>query len=122
MKNCIIAVVAALALFATGLFAADVTGKWSAEMQGRDGQKRVQTFDLKTDGEKLTGTVTSPMGERPIVDGKVTGDDVSFAVEVEFNGEKRKIQYTGKIVGDELKMKSGAGERVREFTAKRATS
>ena len=122
MKNCIIAVVAALALFTTGLFAADVTGKWSAEMQGRDGQKRVQTFDLKTEGDKLTGTVSSPMGERPIVDGKVTGDDVSFAVEVEFNGEKRKIQYTGKMVGDELKMKSGTGERVREFTAKRATS
>jgi hypothetical protein len=113
MKNCIIAVVAALALFASGLFAADVTGKWSAEMQGRDGQKRVQTFDLKTEGDKLTGTVSSPMGERPIVDGKVTGDDLSFAVEVEFNGEKRKIPYTGKIVGDELKMKSGSGERVR---------
>jgi|SRR5687767_11874248 hypothetical protein len=122
MKNCIIAVVAALALFTTGLFAADVTGKWSAEMQGRDGQKRVQTFDLKTEGEKLTGTVSSPMGERPIVDGKVTGDDVSFAVEVEFNGEKRKIQYNGKIVGDELKLKSGMGDRVREITAKRATS
>jgi hypothetical protein len=122
MKNCIIAVVAALALFTTGLFAADVTGKWSAEMQGRDGQKRVQTFDLKAEGDKLTGTVSSPMGERPIIDGKVTGEDVSFAVEVEFNGEKRKIQYTGKIVGDELKMKSGTGERAREFTAKRATS
>jgi hypothetical protein len=122
MKNCIIAVVAALALFTTGLFAADVTGKWSAEMQGRDGQKRVQTFNLKAEGDKLTGTVSSPMGERPIVDGKVTGEDVSFAVEVEFNGEKRKIEYTGKIVGDELKMKSGTGERTREFTAKRATS
>jgi len=122
MKKCIIAIVSALALFTTGLFAADVTGKWSAEMQGRDGQKRVQTFDLKAEGDKLTGTVSSPMGERPIVDGKVAGDEVSFAVEFEFNGEKRKIPYTGKIVGDELKMKSGTGERVREFTAKRATS
>jgi hypothetical protein len=122
MKNWIIAVFAAVALLTTGLFAADVTGKWSAEMQGRDGQKRVQTFDLKAEGDKLTGTVSSPMGERPIVDGKVTGDDISFAIEVEFNGEKRKIPYTGKIVGDELKMKSGMGERVREFTAKRATS
>ena len=122
MKNWIITVVGALALFTTGLFAADVTGKWSAEMQGCDGQKRVQTFNLKAEGDKLTGTVSSPMGERQIVDGKVSGDDVSFAVEVEFNGEKRKIQYTGKIVGDELKMKSGTGERTREFTAKRTVS
>jgi hypothetical protein len=122
MKNSIIAMFAGICLFATGLFAADVTGKWSAEMQGRDGQKRVQTFNLKSEGDKLTGTVSSPMGERQIVDGKVAGDDVSFAVEVEFNGEKRKIQYTGKIVGDELKMKSGTGERAREFTAKRSVS
>jgi hypothetical protein len=122
MKNWITVVFAAIALFTTGLFAADVAGKWTAEMQGRDGQKRVQTFDLKTEGDKLTGTVSSPMGERQIVDGKVSGDDLSFAIEVEFNGEKRKIEYTGKIVGDELKMKSGTGERVREFTAKRAVS
>jgi hypothetical protein len=109
MKNWTIVLFAAFALFTTGLFAADVSGKWTAEMEGRDGQKRVQTFNLKAEGEKLTGTVSSPMGERQIVDGKVTGDDVSFAVEVEFNGEKRKIQYTGKIAGDELKMKSGEG-------------
>jgi hypothetical protein len=122
MKNSIIAMFATICLFTTGLLAADVAGKWSAEMQGRDGQKRVQTFNLKSEGDKLTGTVSSPMGERQIVDGKVSGDDVSFAVEVEFNGEKRKIQYTGKIVGDELKMKSGTGERAREFTAKRSVS
>ena len=122
MHKWILSTVAALALFATGLFAADVTGKWTGETQGRDGQTRTMTFDLKADGEKLTGTVSSPMGERPIVDGKVTGDDVSFAVEVEFNGEKRKIMYNGKIAGDELKLKSGTGERVREITAKRAVS
>jgi hypothetical protein len=122
MKNWTIAVFAALALFTSGLFAADVTGKWTAEMQGRDGQKRVQTFNFKMDGGTLAGTVSSPMGERQIVDGKVSGDDISFAVEVEFTGEKRKIEYNGKVVGDELKMKSGTGERVREFTAKRAVS
>jgi hypothetical protein len=122
MKNRIITLFAVLALFTTGLFAADASGKWVAEMQGRDGQKRTQTFDLKADGDKLTGTVTSPMGERPIVDGKVSGDDISFAVEVEFQGEKRKMQYTGKVVGDELQMKVGSGERTREFTAKKATS
>lgn len=122
MKNQMIALFAALALFTTGLFAADASGKWVAEMQGRDGQKRTQTFDLKADGDTLTGTVSGPMGERPIVDGKVSGDDISFAVEVEFQGEKRKMQYTGKVVGDELQMKVGSGERTREFTAKKATS
>ena len=122
MKQSIMATVAALALFATGLFAADVSGKWTGQTQGRDGQPRTVTFDLKAEGEQLTGTVSSPMGERQIVDGKVSGEDITFAVEVEFNGEKRKIVYTGKIAGDELKLKSGTGERVREITAKRAVS
>ena len=122
MKRFIPTVLAALALLTTGLFAADVTGKWTAEMQGRDGQKMVQTFNLKADGDKLTGTISSPRGEREIIEGKVSGDEISFAVEFEFQGEKRKIPYTGKLEGDELKMKSTFGERVREFTAKRATS
>jgi hypothetical protein len=122
MKRLILTVFAVLALFTTGLFAADVTGKWTAEVEGRDGQKRTQTFNLKAEGDKLTGNISSPMGERQIVDGKITGGDISFAIEVEIQGEKRKIPYTGKIVGDELKMKSGTGERTREFTAKRTTS
>jgi hypothetical protein len=122
MKKLILTIVTGLALFATGLFAEDVTGKWTAEVEGRNGQKRVQTFNLKAEGGTLTGNVASPMGERPIVDGKVTGDEVSFAVEIEIQGEKRKIQYTGKLVGGELKLKSGMGDRVREFTAKRTTS
>ena len=122
MQKWILSTMATLALFATGLFGADLTGKWTGETEGRDGQKRTVTFDLKADGEKLTGTVSSPMGDRQIVDGKITGEDISFAVEAEFNGEKRKIMYNGKIAGDELKLKSGSGERVREITAKRAVS
>jgi hypothetical protein len=122
MSKLLASSVAAFALLATSLFAADVNGKWVGEMEGRDGQKRVQTFDFKVDGSTLTGTVSSPMGERKIEEGKVTGDDISFVLTIEINGETRKIQYSGKMVGEELKMKAGSGERMREFTAKRSTS
>lgn len=122
MKRFVLLSIAALALFATGLFAGDPSGKWTAEVEGRNGQKRTVTMNLKAAGDKLTGTVTQMGGEREIMDGKISGDEISFAVEVEFQGEKRKIEYTGKMVGDELKMKSGSGERTREFTAKRTTS
>jgi hypothetical protein len=33
-----------------------VTGKWTAQVPGRDSQTREQTFNLKEDGEKLTET------------------------------------------------------------------
>ena len=57
MKRIVVSVLATLALMATTLLAADVTGKWSGEVEGRNGQKRTQTFDLKADGNKLTGSM-----------------------------------------------------------------
>jgi hypothetical protein len=123
MKKFALTAVTTLGLLATTLFGADVTGKWTAEVEGRDGQKRTQVFDLKNDGGKLSGTVTG-MGNREfkIEEGTVTGDDVAFSYTVEFNGNSRKIEYKGKVVGNELQLKSGTGDRVREITAKRPTS
>ena len=116
----IVSQAALLALFVTGLWAASIDGKWTAEVPGRDGQTRTQTFNLKADGDKLTGNVSSPMGEREISDGKISGDDVSFKVKVEFNGNAMTMNYTGKIAGDELKLKMDNGRRQSEFVAKRA--
>jgi uncharacterized protein (TIGR03437 family) len=123
MKRFTLSTLATLALMATTLFAADVAGKWSAEVTTRSGDKRTQVFNFKTEGDKLTGTMTGMGGrESNIEDGKISGDDLSFSVTVEFNGNTRKLEYTGKVVGDQINFKTGQGDRVREFTAKRATS
>lgn len=115
--------IAMMAFTALTMFAADASGKWSGEVEGRNGQKRTQTFNLKADGGKLTGTMVGPGGrEVNIEDGKVSGDDISFAVTLEMGGNTRKIPYKGKVAGDEIQFKSGEGERAREFTAKRATN
>jgi hypothetical protein len=110
-------------LAATTLAAADVTGKWTAEVQGRNGPRTV-TFTLKQDGSKLTGEMQG-MGPEPaqISDGKVSGDNISFTVKREFNGNEMKINYTGKVEGDSLKMKSQreGGDRTQEFTAKKVS-
>ena len=58
---------------------------------------------------------------REISDGKISGDDISFTVRVNFGSEERKINYTGKVAGEEIKFKV-EGPRTRAFTAKRATS
>jgi hypothetical protein len=101
------------------LFAADVAGKWTAETKGRDGNVRTMTYDFKVDGENLTGTVSSPMGERAISEGKVKGDEISFIIAVERNGETMKMPYTGKIVGEELKLSMNTPNGSREVVAKR---
>jgi hypothetical protein len=104
-------------------FAADVSGKWTAEVQGRNGQSRTVNLNLKADGDKLTGTMSGFQGrENPISDGKVSGDDISFVVSAETPNGVMKTTYTGKIAGDEIKMKGQreGSDRTMEFTAKRA--
>ena len=112
----------ALALFTTGAFAADITGKWTAETKGRDGETRTQTFNLKQDGATLSGTVSSQMGDSAISEGKVDGDNISFVVKMERNGNEIKMPYTGKVSGNEIKFKRESPRGAQEFTAKKSTT
>jgi hypothetical protein len=112
------------AILATGLvFAADASGKWTAETPGREGQTMTTTFNLKAEGGKLTGNMETARGSVDITDGKVDGDNVSFMVVRETPRGTMKMMYSGKVEGDELKMtvkmEGGPGEG-RQITAKRA--
>jgi hypothetical protein len=121
--------------------AADITGKWVAEQPGRNGgPARQTTFDLKADGATLTGTMTGGMGgggrrggggggapqAREISDGKIDGNNISFTVKVEFNGNTMVSKYEGTLSGDELKLKATRegpnGPTTSEMTAKRSTT
>jgi hypothetical protein len=119
----------ATSLAAFSLWAADVSGKWTAEMQGPNGNARTVTMNLKADGSKLTGTVNGGRGgEAEISDGKVDGNDLSFSVVREFNGNKMTQTYKGKLDGDvihfNMKMEGGPMGNMpeRQFDAKKATT
>jgi hypothetical protein len=109
------------------IWAADVSGKWTAEMQGQGGNTRTVTMNLKADGSKLTGTVNGGRGgDSEITDGKVDGNDLSFSVVREFNGNKMTSTYKGKLDGDvihfNMKMEGGPMGNMpdRQFDAKKA--
>jgi len=113
-----------LLLAALAAFAADVSGKWVAQVPGRNGQTREVTFNLKADGGTLTGTVSGRRGDMPIADGKIDGDNISFTQTMEFNGNSMKFIYKGKISGDEIKFtreREGGEGQPAEFTAKRGS-
>ncbi len=112
-----------LLLGTVAAFAADVNGKWVAQVPGRGGQSQDVTFNLKADGDQLSGTVTGRRGEMNISDGKVSGDEISFVQVMEFNGNQVKMVYKGKVSGDEIKFtrQREGSERAQEFTAKRAS-
>lgn len=124
---------------------ADPNGTWTWTMQGRGGAAanpdapvRKVTLKLKADGDKLTGTIAQPAGgrggggaaaaaprETEISDGKIKGDDISFAVKREFNGNSFVTKYSGKIDGDTIKGKveapgrQGGDPTSRDWEAKR---
>ncbi len=108
-----------LLLAVSAAAAAGPAGKWKAEFQTPDGQTRTSIFTFQVDGEKLTGTISSPRGEAPIQEGKVSGEEISFVVVREFGGNEFRIHYKGKVAGDELKLLVEFGERSFEMTAKR---
>jgi hypothetical protein len=107
------------------IWVADLDGKWTAQIPGRDGQPQETTFTFKVEGDKLTGTVSGRQGDTPIADGKISGDEISFTVTRERQGATIKQLYKGKIAGDEIKFtrstEGGQGGRPPvEFTAKKA--
>ena len=107
---------------AVAVWASDVTGKWTALVPGREGQMRETTFNLKVEGEKLTGTISGRQGDVPISEGKVKGDDISFTVIQSFGGNEVKSNYKGKVAGDEIKFtrtREGSDQSL-EIIAKRA--
>jgi hypothetical protein len=103
-------------------WAADIDGKWVALYTGRDGQPRETTFNFKVEGNKLTGTVTGRRGDYPIIDGKIIGDDVTFTVTINIGGSEVKLNYKGKVAGEEIKFtraREGSDQSAQEFIAKR---
>ncbi len=112
----IIVALSALFLLAGTAYAENVTGTYLYEMQmpggggggggGPQGPMKI-TYKLKADGSKLGGTVVNPMGgEDQILNGKVDGNKVSFAVKVQgMQGNDMEIKYEGSVEGDTLTLK-----------------
>jgi hypothetical protein len=107
------------ALSALSALAADITGNWKATAEGPNGAME-RTFAFKQQGTTLTGeTVSTMVGKSVIKDGKVEGDTVTFTITADFGGNAMTIKYTGKITGNEIKLKSEAGENTFDWTAKK---
>lgn len=103
---------------------ADPSGTWTWEAPGRDGQTRTATLKLKLDGDKLTGSMMGRNNnETAIEEAKLKGDEISFQVTREFQGNKVTTKYNGKISGDTIKGKTeftrNGEAQSRDWEAKR---
>ena len=133
MRTAVLTSMALLLLGVSTVAAADISGKWAAQVPGPNHLLLEPTFTFKVDGAKLTGTMTFPLGDQvfrlEITEGKVGGDDVSFVVVGKMGNAEIKWSFTGKVAGDKIEftmeMQGGPGGSAPgeyEVTAKRAGS
>jgi hypothetical protein len=112
-------IVTVLALgFLASVRAADVTGKWKADFDTQVG------LHFKVDGEKLTGKLSADrdgqMREAALTEGKINKDEIFFVETLKLPDQDLRIEFTGKVSGDEIKFTRKVGDLgSSEATAKR---
>jgi hypothetical protein len=79
-----------------------VVGSWDVTIDSPQGQRTVLMV-IKKDGEKFTGAMKSPQGERPLDSVAVKGDEITFVMTRQVQGQDMVITYKGKIAKDSMK-------------------
>jgi hypothetical protein len=126
MKIFIIAsgiVTCALALAGPVRAGENVAGKWTAQFDSQIGVQKY-TYEFKVDGTNLTGRATgirdNGTNDVAITEGKINQDEISFVEALRFDDNDIRIEYTGKVSGDEIKLHRKVGDFAEEdLVAKR---
>jgi len=105
--------------FCLPIGAADLDGKWMATFDTQIGEQHY-TFTFKVEGEKLTGKAKSDFADTEIQEGVIKGDELSFVEMLNFQDQLLRIEYKGKLSGDEIKLTRKVGDVATEqLVAKR---
>lgn len=87
--------------------ASKIDGKWKTTFNG----DMELTFTFKVVGDTvLTGTVSSQMGDMPITNGKVKGDEFTFDVDMQGSPINHICRVEGDVIKMKIKMPSGMGD------------
>ena len=82
--------------------AADPSGTWSLVVQSPQGDIAAQ-LTLAKDGEQISGTLGTPMGNIAIKTGRVTGNQVRLTATVDMGGQTIDTVISGAIEGDSMR-------------------
>jgi hypothetical protein len=96
----------------------DITGSWEMTVESPQGAMTI-VANFKQDGETLTGTHVSEMGESPLK-GTVKGANVEYTLTLDMGGQQMSIVHKAKVDGNT--MTGGAeieGMGTITFTAKK---
>jgi alpha-galactosidase len=89
----------------------DLTGFWVLRVPTGDGNFRETFFDLKQEGEKLSGKVLAGTREIPIADGTFKDGKLHFVTRTGNGDQVRQTTYEGTLQGDKMEMSSQVANR-----------
>jgi hypothetical protein len=103
----------ALLLLAPALWAADITGIWTGQVNVRDDVYQDVAFKLVQKGDALEGKMYGDFNSTPLREGKVTGEMVEFVVETAEQAGNQvnttRLRFSGQFKDGRLEL-----TRVRE--------
>jgi hypothetical protein len=105
----------AFALAAIGVASADdnFAGKWQADFDSQIGHQKY-TFDFKIDGTNVTGHAigvrTTGTNDIEITEGSINQGEISFVEPLKLQDNEIRIEYKGKLAGDEIKFHRKVGD------------
>lgn len=78
---------------------ADLTGNWTGVLNSPDGSTSQLDYAFKVDGTKLTGTFESVYGKGTIENGKITGKEITFNINLNNIGD---LPHKGTVFTDSI--------------------
>src|SRR5262245_36106415 len=103
MKRILSCALCVMALVATGVLAqnANPVGSWDITVESPRGPSKSLLVNKK-DGDKLSGTIKGQRGERPLSNVSMKGDEITFSLTINPQGQEMVITYKGKVAKDSM--------------------
>ena len=80
----------------------NAVGSWDVTVESPQGKNNA-VLVIRKDGDKLSGAMKSPRGERPIESVTLAGNDISFAMKANVQGQDMVFTYKGKVESNSMK-------------------
>ncbi|MFL6227810.1 MAG: amidohydrolase family protein [Pyrinomonadaceae bacterium] len=96
----------------------DMSGTWTLAID-LQGQSLPATLTLKQEGNRLTGTLQSPLGSSEVSNGSVGADGFHFTVSVSLQGQTMEVTFAGTATGNSMTGSANSSQGAATFTGTR---
>jgi imidazolonepropionase-like amidohydrolase len=81
----------------------NLSGAWSVNVNlGSQGERTI-TLNLQQEGDRLSGSISGPLGAGEISNASATGGEVRFTVALNVEGQTKEATFTGRFANNEIR-------------------